>query len=99
MQRASLIVVLIALLALRAGADTDLRGATYRAANDGSVVKIISPDELEFTPGRDDPDYVCKYSRDGDSLRVIATVLGSTQAIYFRFVPEGVTARQRVCLV
>jgi len=32
---------------------------------------------------------VCKYSRDGDSLRVVATVLGSTQAIYFKFVPEG----------
>ncbi len=90
MQRASLLLVFAAALALRASTDsTDLRGAMFRAVNGGPAVKIISSDELDFTPSSGDPNYVCKYSRDGDSLRVVATVLGSPQAIYFRFVPEG----------
>ena len=90
MQRALALVLIATALALRAGADTELRsGSVFRSANDAQRIKIASDDELEFTPGRDGPNLVCRYSRDGDSLRVVATVLGSPQAIYFKFVPEG----------
>jgi TonB family protein len=52
-------------------------------------VKLITADELEFTSERDAPHLVCKYSKDGESLRAVLTVLGTPQAIYFRLVPEG----------
>jgi TonB family protein len=73
----------------RTSADSEHSGSVFRSLNDSSRIKIISEDELELTPNRDSPHFVCKYSRDGDSLRVIATVLGSPQAMYFKFVPEG----------
>jgi len=90
MQRALALVLIATALALAAGADAELRcGSVFRSVNDAQRIKIASDDELEFTPDRDGPNYVCKYSRDGDSLRVVVTVLGSSQAIYFKFVLEG----------
>ena len=89
MQRALTVIVISVTLALRANADTELRGSVFRSVTDAPRIKIVSDDELEFTPDRDGPNSVCKYSREGDSLRVVATVLGSTQAIYFKFIPEG----------
>jgi TonB family protein len=32
---------------------------------------------------------VCKYSRDGDTSRLVVTLLGSPQAVYFKCIPEG----------
>ena len=89
MQRAFLFISIATALALPTSAETDLQGAVFRALTDAPRIKVISDDELEFTPERDGANLVCKYSRDGDSLRVVATVLGSTQAIYFKFAPEG----------
>ncbi len=84
------IAIFSAALALRASADTtDLRGAVFRGVKDTPRIKTVSDNELEFTPDRSGPNLVCKYSRDGESLRVVVTLLGSPQAIYFKFVPDG----------
>src|SRR5882724_11314509 len=86
----SRVLMLAAFVALRASVDaSELRGALFRSANEAISLKIISEDELEFTPERDGPNLGCKYSRDGDTLRVVVTVLGSPQAVYFKFIPEG----------
>jgi TonB family protein len=89
MQRIFVLLSIATALVLPASAETNLLGALFRAVTEAPRIKVISDDELEFTPDRDGANLVCKYSRDGDSLRVVATVLGSTQAIYFKFVPEG----------
>jgi TonB family protein len=89
MQRAFLFISIAAALALPTSAETSLQGAVFRALTDALRIKVVSDDELEFTPEREGPNLVCKYSHDGDFLRVVATVSGSTQAIYFRFIPEG----------
>jgi hypothetical protein len=89
MQRTFVLLSIATALALPASAETNLLGALFRAVTEAPRIKVISDDELEFTPDRDGANLVCKYSRDGDSLRVVATVHGSTQAIYFKFVPEG----------
>lgn len=84
------VVLFTAAIALSASADmTDLRGAVFRGVSDAAAIKIVSDDELEFTAERDGPNLVCKYSRDGDSLRIVVTLLGSPQAVYFKFIPEG----------
>src|SRR5947207_1022680 len=67
-------------------------GEPHQITNDTTqdmILYVVSDSELEFTPERDGPNLVCKYSRDGNSLRVIATLLGSPQAIYFKIIPEG----------
>src|SRR5438874_3886086 len=89
MQRTFVLLSIATALVLPASAETNLLGALFRALTDAPRIKVISDDELEFTPERDGANLVCKYSRDGVSLRVVATVLGSTQAIYFKFVSEG----------
>jgi TonB family protein len=72
------------------GFATDLsKGKMFRSVDERSSVKIISADELELTQGVEGPHWVCKYSKDGDSLRVVATVLGSPQALYFKVTAEG----------
>src|SRR6266446_5434816 len=92
------VALLAVALALRASADADFRGAIFRSLNDAPRINIVSDDELELTPDRDGPNLVCKYSRDGDSLRVVAIVFGSPQAIYFKFVPEGLQRGDGVIL-
>jgi TonB family protein len=89
MQRAFVLISVAAALVLPTSAETNLRSAVFRALTDAPRIKVVSDDELEFTPERDGANLVCKYSHDGDFLRVVATVSGSTQAIYFKFIPEG----------
>ena len=89
MQRTFAVILIATALALRVSADADLRGAIFRSDTDAVRLKVVSDSELQFTPERAGPNLVCKYSRDGNSLRVIATLLGSPQAIYFKIIPEG----------
>ena len=85
-----LVLIFTVALALRASAETtDWRGAVFRSINEAPAIKIVSDDELEFTPERDGPNLVCKYPRNGDMLRLVVTLLGSPQAVYFKFTPEG----------
>ena len=55
----------------------DLRGALFRSADDSVSIKIVSEDELEFTPEPNGPHLVCKYTRDGNVLRAVMILLGS----------------------
>lgn len=68
-------------------------GALFRSVDGSTFLRITSNDELEFTPDKKSPNWVCKYSRNGDSLRIVLTALGSPQAIYMKVIPEGLQHR------
>jgi TonB family protein len=65
------------------------KGKIFRTADDQQSIKIISSDELELTRDHAGPHFVCKYSKESESLRVVATVLGTTQALYFKVTDQG----------
>jgi len=73
-------------------------GRIFRSADEQSSIKIIGEDELELTRQLDGPHWVCKYSRDNDSLRVVATVQGSPEALYFKVTGEGLQGAGGVIL-
>lgn len=83
------LLVLILLMLFPGKAAEPLQGRLFRAVDGQSSIKIISAEELELTNEADGPHWVCKYSRDGESLRIVATLLGSPQALYFKIVAEG----------
>lgn len=69
--------------------DDFANGKIFRSADEQQSIKIISSDELELTRDRTGPHFVCKYSKESESLRVVATVLGTTQALYFKVTDQG----------
>ena len=65
---------------------------------DGSVViTLISVDELEAR-SQLMGTVVCKYSKQDGKLRVVIQVLGTTQAVYFRIVEDGLERDDGVTL-
>jgi TonB family protein len=86
----TVLCVTVLILTQVAGFASDITaGKIFRTVDERSSIKVISADELELTEEVQGPRWVCKYSRDGDSLRVVTTVLGSPQALYFKIIPEG----------
>jgi hypothetical protein len=53
MQRIFVLLSIATALVLPASAETNLRGEMFRAVTDAPRIKVISDDELEFTPERD----------------------------------------------
>src|SRR5947209_2468105 len=63
-------------------------GESYRTSDERSAITLISAEELEY--GLDNgTTLLCKYSEQGNALRVIMTALGTQQVLYFRRVPNG----------
>jgi hypothetical protein len=84
------VLIFTVVLALRASAETtDWRGALFRSINEAPAIKIVSDDELEFTPERDGPNLVCKYSRNGDMLLRSSYAPRLTTGGLLQFIPEG----------
>lgn len=54
------------------------------------VITLISADELEHQKG--EFNLVCKYTKQGDTLRVIENMMGTTQAVYYKIIPQGLRA-------
>ena len=69
---------------------------TYRAVDDKEVITLNSTDELELSAAGN--NYVCKYSIDNGSLRVVLNVAGSMQAVYYDVVPQGLREKSGVIL-
>jgi hypothetical protein len=80
-----------ALVAAFIGADcskaTPLQKQVFRTVDDLQAITLISADELEI--GERGTNFVCKYSTQGDRLRVIITRMGTTEALYFRYTDKG----------
>ena len=68
----------------------------YRSVDDTQVVTLTSSDELEFSEGG--MNIVCKYSKDGDSMRIILNARGVQQALYYKFVTQGIKAQDGTIL-
>ncbi|HYC92484.1 MAG TPA: hypothetical protein VEO54_24975 [Thermoanaerobaculia bacterium] len=63
------------------------KGEAYRTRSGTSSVILVSRDELEYTTNG--TTFLCKYSEQGNALRVILTALGTQQVLYFRRVQGG----------
>lgn len=85
------VVLLFALLGSTTYGIDLMPGTLFRAVEPPeSSIKIVSPDELEITPsGQNGAHLVCKYSHEGGSIRAVTTVMGTTQALYFKTTEQG----------
>src|SRR5258708_7739984 len=66
----------------------------YRAVDDKQVVTLQTANELEFSAGG--TNYLCKYAKENNSLRVTMNMFGTTQVVYFQVVPEGLKDPQGI---
>lgn len=66
---------------------TPFNGGLYRTVNDNQVITLVSNDELELRTQAG--NFLCKYTKQNDKLRVVAQILGTTQVIYYRITDEG----------
>ena len=100
-RRCSWRIFLIALVALLAGCgkqdsavvpnnalpQSPMAREVYRSFDGRTRIEIISPDECEISDGA--AILLCKYSRQPQSLRVVATASGTNQVLYYQFTPQG----------
>ncbi len=63
------------------------KSEVYQTLNLSETITLISADELEHHKG--DFNLVCKYTKQGDTLRLVENVMGTTQAVYFKITPQG----------
>lgn len=63
------------------------RGEVYRAADDSKTLTLISPDECEVKQGG--KILLCKYTKQDDALRVVMSVTGTNQVVYYKLLPDG----------
>lgn len=68
---------------------TAFRGEVYRSLDDGTVITIVSPEELERRQPGDNTNFICKYTKTNDTIRVVATMLGTPQALYYKIEDQG----------
>lgn len=62
-------------------------GAIYRAIDDSEIIKLVSNDELELR--HQSENLICKYTKQGDTLRIVVNIFGTSQALYYKMTPEG----------
>ena len=69
---------------------TIFRREKYSAAQmSNNRSRLSHPTDSELTTNHAGPHFVCKYSKETESLRVVATVLGTAQALYFKVTEQG----------
>ena len=59
----------------------------YRRHDDSKTIILISRDECEVKQGG--KTFLCKYTKQDDALRVVMSVMGSTEVVYYKIVPHG----------
>ena len=62
-------------------------GQVYKSVDGGNMLTLTSKEDCELTQGG--TTLPCKYTKQTDALRVVATVMGTPQVIYFRFTDQG----------
>jgi hypothetical protein len=63
-------------------------GQIFKSAHRNITLNLISKEECELT--ENGTTFLCKYTKQNDTLRIVATALGTTQVLYYRITPEGV---------
>jgi hypothetical protein len=65
-------------------------GQVYKSIDGRNALTLTSKDECDLT--KDGTTLPCKYVKQADAVRVIATIMGTPQVLYFRFVDKGLQA-------
>lgn len=63
-------------------------GEVYRSFDGRTTLTLISRDECELREGG--TTLLCKYTKQADALRVVATAMGTNQVLYYRFTDQGI---------
>lgn len=63
-------------------------GQVYKSIDGRNTLTLTSKDECELAQGG--TTLLCKYTKQADALRIIATVMGTPQVIYYRFTDQGI---------
>lgn len=71
-------------------------GAVYRTLDDQQVITIVSANQLELT--NNGTHLVCQYTLQGTKVRVVVTLLGTTQALYYVLTTQGLAGDGGVML-
>src|SRR5271157_5207027 len=85
-----LVIVLVLAIVSLSTALLALDKTTYRTRDGRSWIRLVSSDELEYR--HEGTTFLCKYSVQDGSLRVILSVLGTQQVLYFKRTPDGYTS-------
>lgn len=73
------------------------KGEVYRTFNGAKTITLTSDEELEISESG--VNMICKYTKQDDNrLRVVANIMGTTQALYYRITPEGLQANDGLVL-
>lgn len=83
-------LVILLTMVLLSTASLALDKTNYRTRDGRSWIRLVSSDELEYR--HEGTTLLCKYSVQDGSLRVILTVLGTQQVLYFKRTPDGYTS-------
>jgi len=70
----------------------EAKDQTYRTLGGQSVISFVSADELEIREGG--ANFVCKYTKQDNKLRVVVNALGTTTAKYYDITPQGLVGEQ-----
>ena len=60
---------------------------TYQSIDGNHAITIVSSEELELREGS--TTLLCKYTKQDEKLRIVETVNGTNQVLYFRFTNQG----------
>lgn len=71
-------------------------GSIYRSLDGRIAISISSDDELELRDGG--TNIICKYTIQGETVRAVAEMAGTTQALYFRKTAEGLVGQDNITL-
>jgi hypothetical protein len=63
-------------------------GQVYKSLDGRNVLTLTSKEECELM--QEGTTLLCKYTKQNDAVRVIATVMGTPQVIYYRFTDQGI---------
>jgi TonB family protein len=95
MKTATLLALVILTLSDASGLAADVsKEKIFWTADQRTSVKIMSSDRLELSTERG--TQTCEYSRNGDTLRVVATSLGSVEVLYLTITAEGLVSSDGV---
>jgi hypothetical protein len=67
---------------------TPFSGKVFRTEDDRSSINIVSKKELELSING--TTYLCEYKEKDNTLRVVLTILGSAQVLYFQRAEYGI---------
>lgn len=83
----SMAVVFIAILNVSSVEAKSLKNGEEFEANDGSVIRVISSDEVEID--RRDGIFLGKYTVNGERVRIVTSFLGTAVVTYYKITPDG----------